>query len=716
MRQFNNGLLTIAGASFLTILVTSLPLLMNENFYFEDDWQGYYMPVYLEVARLIKSGNLPLLTDRLWIGGMHLGEYQTAIFHPVSVSLYLVLDKFSHLNIAAAVFTIFHLALFAAGAASISLLLGCNKKSSFVAGVMVATMPSLIFWGAKMWITIVISMAWFAVAIAILILAYKNKKWLPLAVLTNTLVFLSGWPLTNLALMLTVFFSVVYIYLTTKDLLAVSRLCLSVIFGLMLAAPAILPVAETMKYSARFLDPDQWKTSIDMIPAIGVPTFATTWKNFAHNYAPVVTPLLYVSWFIPLLLINTSWKKLWYEKPLIRLHISLTLLFMVIVMLPGFWQFRWSFRFIPVLHFFLIMLAAYIMTNDSNATRDWFSKKSLLTLIIPFYIAWAYTPTLWLYHILFFSMIVLFVVLHTKRQAKNKNDLLLPLTGNVLILLMLSVLWPVNNQGYPIAKHSLDRSSYSISEGRRLALYNTANSQDPKFWSAVAPGNRSLYHYRESINGYSPIFPIGFKDKYCLSWIGSVCPQLVEYLFTKEKITGLRHIDLLNLTTIVAEKGIYSDSFEKYASDEWQITNTGSTWNVFTRSKPASTNNNLFASANLKMSMVESKVDKLVLNIETTTTRKNDNLLIWSRPWYPGWRAYLDGNEIDVVRAADVLIGIPIPVNSKGVLTIEYWPKSLTVGLWIFTVSLIAVIIWSFFIFKPAIETFLRRFKSNYSK
>lgn len=107
------------GAAIFVVTITAcmaaVPLIGNGYFYFSDDFQMMIMPVMLEIARQVTEWQMPFVTGRSWLGGAISAEYQYAIWNPVSVSLYVLMDRFGRLDQAAAFFSIFHLCLLSGG-------------------------------------------------------------------------------------------------------------------------------------------------------------------------------------------------------------------------------------------------------------------------------------------------------------------------------------------------------------------------------------------------------------------------------------------------------------------------------------------------------------------------------------------------------------------------------------------------------------------------
>ncbi len=69
--------------------LAGLPELLRPGFYFQDDMQSQYVPLFEELGRSWARGELPLVTDSTWAGGAIAGEYQHGAFSLVHVCLAL---------------------------------------------------------------------------------------------------------------------------------------------------------------------------------------------------------------------------------------------------------------------------------------------------------------------------------------------------------------------------------------------------------------------------------------------------------------------------------------------------------------------------------------------------------------------------------------------------------------------------------------------------
>ena len=60
---------------------------------------------------------------------------------------------------------------------------------------------------------------------------------------------------------------------------------------------------------------------------------------------------------------------------------------------------------------------------------------------------------------------------------------------------------------------------------------------------------------------------------------------------------------------------------------------------------------------------------------------------------YPGWRAYLDGQSVGVLRVDYALRGVAVPAGAHEVRFV-YVPKSVIIGLLVSAFAALALILW----------------------
>ncbi|HEY0431313.1 MAG TPA: YfhO family protein, partial [Pyrinomonadaceae bacterium] len=80
--------------------------------------------------------------------------------------------------------------------------------------------------------------------------------------------------------------------------------------------------------------------------------------------------------------------------------------------------------------------------------------------------------------------------------------------------------------------------------------------------------------------------------------------------------------------------------------------------------------------------------------IEVKTDSIAPSILVLSENHYPGWRAYVDGKSVDVIRVDYNLRGVAVPAGNH-LVKFVYQPKSVILGLMISLLTLAALLVWA---------------------
>ena len=133
-------------AAALATATAAAVLLLTPRYFFNDDYTTQFVPVFSEIARLLGQGHFPLITDRIWQGGALVQEYQYAVFNPFSMVLYVALNGLDDLATFAAVFSLIHIFILAAGAYFVCRVLGAARRHAFLAAVLTPLSDWIFFW------------------------------------------------------------------------------------------------------------------------------------------------------------------------------------------------------------------------------------------------------------------------------------------------------------------------------------------------------------------------------------------------------------------------------------------------------------------------------------------------------------------------------------------------------------------------------------------
>src|SRR5262249_47978225 len=143
--------LTLA-AGLAIALFAALFLLHDRQFFWTDDFQSQHLAGYCDVARAWRQGEFPLVSPYSWQGGALAGEYQYGVFSLVLTPLALLVFGLElSLPLAAAVFSIVHLAVLAAGAFRLARFRGLPVHLAFLVALVSSLNGFIFIWGARIW-------------------------------------------------------------------------------------------------------------------------------------------------------------------------------------------------------------------------------------------------------------------------------------------------------------------------------------------------------------------------------------------------------------------------------------------------------------------------------------------------------------------------------------------------------------------------------------
>src|SRR5262249_24819803 len=72
---------------------------------------------------------------------------------------------------------------------------------------------------------------------------------------------------------------------------------------------------------------------------------------------------------------------------------------------------------------------------------------------------------------------------------------------------------------------------------------------------------------------------------------------------------------------------------------------------------------------------------------------EREALVVFLRPWFPGYRARLHETPLPVTVADAILPAVRLPAGARGRLVLEYRPTSLVVGCWVAGGGLVGMVI-----------------------
>ncbi len=645
-------------AGALVLLFCGLLLWRNPLVFWNDDYQISILPVFADVARSWSEGHLPLLSPYSWVCGNLAGEFQYGTFSLFVNAAVVLIWKFP-LGFAqqAAALSMAHLFVLGAG----SFLLARGRNLSVSLATMVALVGALngwiLCWGASDWFGALgafawLPWAWWAMERA---LDPARTKWrflwpAPFVYLLVT----GGFPYTVLMLALLAGWLAVKFAAAnpsfggslgqTKRLASLWPLALGLALGFGLSAPAWLALFDYVHGSARAEQANpgahwQWLVPPAALPGFVWPAWTVNWSDFSTRSRPHVAIELACGTVPPLALLAGLVLRRGQFVRRVRWELGLLTVVLLIAMLPSANVFRWSFRWLPLLHLALALVAAEALAQFRlRPLWNWLLSGVVFGSLLATYLALPTNPGVPRYH---------FASSLTNPQPLDPARLYLSV-------------YPPPESAYRVENHP-----GSVGEVTR-------------------PGSTSMWAGLRFVNGYSPIRGAGVGRAFAFYTHGEIDPAMAAYLLGYEAgPNGL-------LKTIGVDGVVVAPDMAVPAppSPEWELVASLAEGRVYHRRGEALAALRSVSSldtrpneklGNAILSLREDARDRLVTDVRLPNDEP-DALLLVSRPYFNGYRATIGGQSLVVESYRGLVPVVRIPAGTDGRVTIVYRPWWLLWG------------------------------------
>jgi len=640
------------GALFsgLVVLAFCLLLLWHDPLLFwNDDYELSILPVFADVARSWSNGEWPLLSPYSWVCGNLAGEFQYGTFSIFVNAAVVLIWKFPLMFAQqAAALSIAHLFVLAMGGYMLARGRALPPPLSLLVALVAALNGWIICWGATDWFGALSAFAWLPWAWWAMERALDacRSKWrflwpAPFVYLVVT----GGFPYTVLMLALVATWLGIRSLGQTGRLAPLWPLLLGIVLGFGLAAPAWLALLDYVHGSARAVQDSaehfQWRLPVSALPGFVIPNWTVNWTDFSSRLMPhtagelacgLVPPVALIAGLIivgRVLLRRISWE------------LGLLVIALILCMLPTAGVFRWSFRWLPLVHLVLALCAAESLQLCSSR--------------VPFVRGW--TPAF-----------------------------------ATFAALLATYLWIPPNCGVPKYHLAQELSRAAPLDPQRLYLsiypapehVYRADEHPASFGLTVRPGSTSMFGGVRFINGYSPIRPAGVAREFAAAIHGEIDPDVADLtLYSQSGGDGL--LALLGIDGIIIASQVPTNP---YPESEWELAATTDEGRIFhRRSGPLASVRSLTAIdsrpneqfAEAEVSGIVDRRNQLAVDV-TVPAGGRPALLAISRPFFNGYRAKIEADELRLDSYRGLFPVIEIPAGTAGRLTMTYRPPWLVWG------------------------------------
>ena len=690
----------LAGA--LTVVFCLILVSRNPHAFWVDDYQISILPVFADVARSWSEGTLPLLSPYSWVCGNLAGEFQYGTFSIFVNAVVVVIWKFAlSFPAQAAALSIAHLCVLAAG----SFLLARGHGLHFATSIMVALVGALngwiVTWGASDWFGALAAFAWLPWSWWALDFAARQSgpRWrLLLPAPFIYLLIAGGFPYTILMLGVVTAWLALRALVTTREWHAPLRMAVGWVLGIGLSAPAWLSLTEMSRGSRRATETfpaQQWMVPFDGLPGFILPAWTVDWVQFEAEIAPHAA-LELACGFAPAVILLVAAFSL--RTRFLRAHawlLSLLACTLVVCMLPGAGIFRFSFRWLPLVHLTLALLAgtaleqwlairqpARIWGRDNLGT--WALAIVVTTVLVMVFTGQSTSTDTTALPLAFVCIAAMWWALD---GALHKHAVLRRWTAAAVTFAALLMTYRDMGTAGPVARYpfqqTLNTAPPLATDRLYLSLYRSPQSSyraDQHEWSfgeTVRPGSTPMFAGLRFVNGYSPISPAGIGRLLDFGTHGQINPTKVsEIVIPEAGPEGL--LAELGIDGIVVA---WDFKLPAALPPNWEIVTQWSDGYVFHRREPLehvrARAGEGYSGAAIRI--IENSRHRVIAEIAPSDTTRPVALL-FSRPFFPGYKAKLDGTALPVSAHRGLIPAVEIPAGRGGRLELTYRPMSLAIG------------------------------------
>lgn len=719
----------ILGAISAGLIVVAFALLLlwhDPLVFWNDDYELSILPVFADVARSWSEGHLPLLSPYSWVCGNLAGEFQYGTFSVFVNAVVVLVWKFSlTFPQQAAALSITHLAVLAAGAFLLahdrmrldhvteppspqsspsggggrrSRLVGELGSSSVSLSIFVALVAALngwiICWGAIDWFGALAAFAWLPWAWwgAERALDAQRSRWrflwpAPFVYLLIT----GGFPYTVLMLALLLAWLSIKSLGQTKGFMSILPMLFGIALGVGLSAPAWLALFDYVHGSARGIQTSsahfQWLVPPAALPALILPSWTVNWADFSTRYLPHTGTELACGIVAPVALLAglLSGGRSFVRQ--IKWELLLLVLVLLLSMLPTAGVFRWSFRWLPLVHLLLAVCAAEALRLEPRSATAAITALllvgvSTITMSILRTTGEYAFPLAWILLALTAIWVVIEFFVHNEVMRAW-----IP-AGVTFAALLATYFCIAPNCGVP--KYNLSQRLLQSTplDPQRLYLsvyppaehtYRTTKKPDP-VGQVVRPGSTSMWGKLRFVNGYSPILAAGVAREFKFAIHGEIDPDVGDYLLRDQ--SGA--LEQVGIDGLVVAREIATDP----SSADWRLAFSNEEGRVFHRqgsplpllrsvawidSRP----NEEFVTA--AISRIADSRNRIELEVNVPSGGA-PALLGFSRPYFRGYEARLGNGKLTVDSYRGLIPLIELPAGSHGQLVLSYRPAWLIYG------------------------------------
>jgi len=689
-----------ASAVLVALAANLLLLLQDPRYFFHGDTQSAYLGWEYRLGEQLRVGHWPLIDLHAWASGNAVAEGQWGLFSPLVAGIGLLATTAPDVLAFA---TAVKLALLCVGVLGIFALArsyGAVAPLAFVAAVAVGfggmtQYLDLESWTAGLMIWALLPWVWWALRRTMS--GANPAVLLVLVFLLVTVGYVYGTIMLILVLGVSLLEGRV-----AGDRTAVLRVLGAGVFGGLVAftvyLPGVLTAPVTTRSGGGFALAGKFSSDPLALLSSALPTDAVPGTTL-H-----LLPYVFVAWFLPVLVLVDlgAVRRRW--RPLAGLLVFTLVMVLVVVAMPQqMGPLRWPLRLQPFLVEGVVVLTAVLLSRHVVPAP---SRRrlglGLLWLLLATVAVTVRAPGLWGPHLLaLVATAAGFAAVWWGLRRPGAPALLRAgALGAALLTVVLAVFQhlvfpvpPSPERNMPALARAYQRP-LQAARGDVLVVGNTgARLKADPTWARESLSGSAWYLGPHRVqNGYTTISFRAYKDRYCIQYEGSTCPQLLDQLFSKEPTTGRRRVDLLSVGTLLLVRNDFPGRDLTAPPTGWRVAASTPRTVTWVRRTPApGAAQPVWTSPGT--SLVQRPGDERTARFTVRRVPASGGRVVISALAWPGFSTDVGslGTPLD-----GYLLSVDLPASAAGrTVTVRYSPPGWHAELATLVLALVGAVAWS---------------------
>lgn len=682
-----NNIKTVLSSIVLSLIIIIMCNSYDSSFFFVDDAQNEFLPFMREIGRIWLSGEVPFILKDTFIGSNTLIDIHRAIFLPQNIILSILSVKINNMLYIANLSALINMVIISFSSIKLAGVLGINRYYGYIMAILFNISPVFLYFYLPSWWNGAIGHAWFIASFASLFLLRKEVSVYSLLINAISVIslMLSGWPHAVVA------YAVICFILCAEKLYNREyRFLVGFIVLNLSIVLIVVPNYSEYVISSSLIDRNPVFGNFQNFLAVNLNQLVISFNPVYHSfmntfggYRLTKIPFGYSSIYVLFVFCIVDYKKLFNNRDKVFLSLSILGLFLLSQTPSAFGPLRWPLRFVPFFSIVIIVFSVLLISEGMVFNKKRvviFSSILVISSLLSFFSQEDELTKNFVVQVIFLCVTLSYVFI-VKRFPRFNN-----VSGIVYSYFCLALMLSVQHSviGYmptPSIHNTISMENNYSKGGYILSL---TNGRDPKDHIEDLHSAQYLAYGIKSINGASPV---GNKElsKLLITRFSQAyfdVEQTIKNL--SKKYEDHCFYDYFNIDVVVLNRNEMNDSIKE------DLLNCGFRHkDVRNQFVDYFIRDDVSLDAGLSFSDSLSKIDRIIKNSyneeEYVVTPIGNTKAIFSRAYWYGYKAYINGKEIPVTNF-NGLVSVDIDkvfADKDIILKLKFFPASWSISLWI---------------------------------